>query len=124
MCRHKGSIIHSWGAALCRCCHHVEPECPVVAGIKIFKGSLKVRPSLTHRRVVPAPGSSSPMPFAIIKRVDLNAPEMFIEVDETGKVAPTGTPIPESEARVLLRRNGVADPDIDREIERARRREV
>jgi hypothetical protein len=64
------------------------------------------------------------MPFAIIKRVDLNAPEMFIEVDETGKVAPTGTPIPESEARVLLRRNGVADPDIDREIERARRREV
>jgi hypothetical protein len=64
------------------------------------------------------------MPFAIIRRGDLNAPEMFIEVDETWNITPTGTPVREAEVRVLLRRDGMADPDIDREIEQARRREV
>ena len=64
------------------------------------------------------------MRFARLKRDSPAVPEMFVEIDEDGKIAPTATPIPEREVWARLRREGAADPTIKAAVLDAREREV
>ena len=64
------------------------------------------------------------MRFARLKRDNPVVPEMFIEIDESGMIAPNGAPITEAEVRARLGKEGSADAMIEAALLDAREREV
>ena len=64
------------------------------------------------------------MRFARLKRDNPAVPELFIEIDESGRIMPAATPVTEGEVWAHLRNEGAADPTIEAAVLEAREREV